>query len=177
MSSVLPGLRRRPADERAQPAAPADAAPATASLGASSQVKADEAKVAWRPSRHARRLLTLAAAGLLAALITRNPALAGIAGPPLLLLGMARVGPGRLGGAGGRGRPDRVGVRVGLTSSRMYEGEPVAVDVSVADNEHDARWAFEPGRGIEPGSALAVNGQAARFTFRSEEHTSELQSL
>ncbi len=29
----------------------------------------------------------------------------------------------------------------------------------------DARWAFEPGRGIEPGSATAVNGQAARFTF------------
>ncbi len=56
-------------------------------------------------------------------------------------------------------------MRVGLTSARMYEGEPVAVDVSVADDEHDARWAFEPGRGIEPGSAVAVNGPAARFTF------------
>jgi uncharacterized protein (DUF58 family) len=165
MSSVLPGLRRRPAGERAQPAAPAGAAPGTASLGASSQVRADEAKVAWRPSRHARRLLTLAAAALLFALVTRNPALAGVAGPPLLLLGMARVGPGRLGGADRRGRPERVGVRVGLTSSRIYEGEPVAVDVSVADDEDDARWAFEPGRGIEPGSAVAVNGPAARFTF------------
>ena len=128
-----------------------------ASLGASSQVQADEVKVRWRPSRHARRLLTLAAAALLLALLTRNPALAGVAGPPLLLLGMARVR--------GSGRPERLGVRVGLTSARMYEGEPVAVDVSVADDEHDARWAFEPGRGIEPGSAVAVNGSAARFTF------------
>ncbi|HEX7164642.1 MAG TPA: DUF58 domain-containing protein, partial [Trebonia sp.] len=120
-----------------------------------------------RPSRHARRLLTLAAAGLLFALVTRNPALAGVAGPPLLLLGMASLGPGRPGGgAGPAGRPDRVGVRVGLTSARMYEGEPAAVDVSVADDEHDVRWAFEPGRGIESGSAVAVNGTAARFTFR-----------
>ena len=165
MPSVIPSLRGRPErNEAAALTAPvsAGAAPATASLGSSSQVQADEAKVAWRPSRHARRLLTLAAAALLFALVTRNPALAGVAGPPLLLLGMARVGPGR---AGGRGRPDRVGVRVGLTSSRMYEGEPVAVDVSVADDEDDARWAFEPGRGIEPGSAVAVNGPAARFTF------------
>ena len=148
---------------KAAPAAaltgPAEAGTATAaaSLGASAQVQADEVRIAWRPSRHARRLLTLAVAGLLLALLTRNPALAGVAGPPLLLLGMTRVRGGS--------RPDRVGVRVGLTSARMYEGEPVAVDVAVADEEHDARWAFEPGRGIEPGSAVAVNGPAARFTF------------
>ena len=30
---------------------------------------------------------------------------------------------------------------------------------------YDARWSFEPGPGIEPGSAAAVNGAAARFTF------------
>jgi uncharacterized protein (DUF58 family) len=138
-------------------AAGRDPVQAVASLGASSQVRADEVKVRWRPSRHARRLLTLAAAALLLALLTRNPALAGVAGPPLLLLGMARVN--------GIGRPDLLGIRVGLTSARMYEGEPAAVDVSVADDEHDARWAFEPGRGIEPGSAVTVNGPAARFTF------------
>jgi hypothetical protein len=33
----------------------------------------------------------------------------------------------------------------------MYEGEPVAVDVSVAGEEHDARWAFGPGRAGSPG--------------------------
>jgi uncharacterized protein (DUF58 family) len=135
----------------------AGTATAAASLGASAEVQADEVRIAWRPSRHARRLLTLAVAGLLLALLTRNPALAGVTGPPLLLLGMTRVRGGT--------RPDRVGIRVGLTSARMYEGEPVAVDVAVADEEHDVRWAFEPGRGIEPGSAVAVNGPAARFTF------------
>jgi uncharacterized protein (DUF58 family) len=139
----------------------------SANLGASSGVLADEVIVSWRPSRHARRLLTLAAAALLMGLITRNPAVAGVAGAPLLLLGMGRVG-GRLNAgrsAGGTRGEAVIGVRVGLTSTRMYEGEPVAVDVSVADDEHDARWAFQPGRGIEPGSAVAVNGSAARFTF------------
>src|ERR1700761_7220019 len=150
MLSALSG-RTRAADT-----ADTDQAKAEASLGASSQVQADQVSIRWRPSRHARRLLTLAVAALLFALVTRNPALAGVAGPPLLLLGMARVN-----GA----RPAQVGIRVGLTSTRMYEGEPVAVDVSVADDEHQARWAFEPGRGIEPGSAVTVNGTAARFTF------------
>jgi uncharacterized protein (DUF58 family) len=181
MPSVIPSLRARLGPNAvgrmrnrhalpgpiAHSAHSGTAAPA-ASLGASSQVRADEVQVDWRPSRHARRLLTLAAGGLLAALLTRNPALAGVAGPPLLLLGMARAGPGRPGGGGARGsgRPGKLSVRVGLTAARMYEGEPVAVDVSVADEEHDARWMFEPGRGIEPGSAVAVNGPAARFTFR-----------
>jgi uncharacterized protein (DUF58 family) len=129
-------------------------------FGASSQVKADEVAVGWRPSRHARRLLTLAAAGLLLAVITRNPALAGVAGPPLLLLGAGRVRAGQLGSGSGL-----VGIRIGLTATRMYEGEPAAVDVAVADDTDDVRWSFEPGKGIEPGSATMVNGQAARFAF------------
>jgi uncharacterized protein (DUF58 family) len=140
---------------------PNGSAPA-AGPGAPAQLQARDARarqvlVTWRPSRHARRLLTLAAASLLMALFTRNPALAGVAGPPLLLLGMARLNGG--------GRPAKLGVRVGLTATRMYEGEPAAVDLSAADNAHDLRWAFEPGKGIEPGSAVAVNGPAARFTF------------
>jgi len=174
--------------------------PPAADLGASSQVRAEEVAVSWRPSRHARRLLTLAAAALLLAVLTRNAALAGVAGPPLLLLGMARAGAGR-GSSRGPGRPDRVSVRIGLTATRVYEGEPAAVDVTVADvtardgavpgaaglataaapagvagqavpgerldARHGARWALEPGRGIEPGSATAVNGPAARFTFEA----------
>jgi uncharacterized protein (DUF58 family) len=147
-----------------------------ANLGASIQVAANETKVRWRPSRHARRLLTLAAAGLLLAVVTRRPELAGLAGPALLLLGAGRVTRGAL--------PARLGVRVGLTATRIYEGEPAALDVAVYDVEadveedvekdveapekdarYDARWELEPGRGIEPGSAIAAGGQAARFTF------------
>ena len=159
-----------------------------ADLGASSQVRAEEVAVSWRPSRHARRLLTLAAAALLLAVLTRNAALAGVAGPPLLLLGMARAGAGGARAGAGRGsqgsgqgpgRPDRVSVRIGLTATRVYEGEPAAVDVTVRDSagqdgadpgegldaRHGARWTLEPGKGVEPGSATAVNGPAARFTF------------
>ena len=129
----------------------------------SSQVTADEVTVDWRPSRHARRLLTLAAAGLLLAVLTRNPALAGVAAPPLLLLGMARLAHVREHGA----RPGRVSVRVGLTSTRIFEGEPVALDVTVQQADGcDTRWVLHPGKGIEPGSATGVNGQAARFAFR-----------
>jgi uncharacterized protein (DUF58 family) len=147
-----------------------------ANLGASIQVAANEIDVRWRPSRHARRLLTLAAAGLLLAVVTRRPELAGLAGPAVLLLGAGRATRSAL--------PGRLGVRVGLTATRIYEGEPAAVDVAVydvgdvadagdgpdveeprQDARYDARWELEPGRGIEPGSAIAVNGQAARFTF------------
>lgn len=65
-----------------------------ASLGASSQVQATEALINWRPSRHARRLVTLVAAALLMALLTRNPALAGVAAPPEALLTAAARDPG-----------------------------------------------------------------------------------
>jgi uncharacterized protein (DUF58 family) len=163
---------------------PSGAPAAPGSLGPSSPVRADQIDVRWRPSRHARRLLTLAAAGLLLAVVTRRPELAGLAAPALLLLGAGRATRG--------GLPGRLTVRVGLTSTRIYEGEPAAVDVVVSDvapdeaaptaaapsgaaastgaegagvARCDTRWALEPGRGIEPGSATAVNGQAARFTF------------
>jgi uncharacterized protein (DUF58 family) len=121
---------------------------------ASSAERADEVEVRWRPSRHARRLLTLAAAGLLLATLTRRPELAGLAAPALLLLGAARPG-----------RPSRLGVRVGLTTTRLYEGELAAVDVAIDDDQHDARWVLQVGRGIEAASATAVSGAAARFTF------------
>ena len=160
---------------------PPGAPSSPASLGPSSQVRAEEIDVRWRPSRHARRLLTLAAAGLLLAVVFRRPELAGLAAPALLLLGAGRATRG--------GLPGRLTVRVGLTATRIYEGEPAAVDVVVSGVDEtagatgstgvpgtagpggangvgfDVRWALEPGRGIEPGSATAVNGAAARFTF------------
>ena len=117
---------------------------------------ADDVDVRWRPSRHARRLFTLAVAGLLLAVLTRRPELAGLAGPAVLLLGAGRVA-----------RPSRLGVRAGLTATRLYEGELGAADVSVTadDTQYDARWTLQPGRGVEPASATAVSGATARFTF------------
>jgi uncharacterized protein (DUF58 family) len=113
-----------------------------------------ELDVRWRPSRHARRLYTLALAGLLLATLTRRPEFAGLAAPALLLLGAARPG-----------RPARVGVRVALATSRLYEDELGAVDMTIDDDEHDIRWVLQAGRGVEPASATAVNGAAARFEF------------
>jgi uncharacterized protein (DUF58 family) len=113
-----------------------------------------EVSVRWRPSRHARRLLTLAAAGLLVATVTRRPEFAGLAAPALLLLRSGRPA-----------RPSQVGVRVWLSATRLYEGELAAVDVAVDDGSGDARWILQAGRGIEPASASAVTGSIARFTF------------
>ncbi|HEX8006984.1 MAG TPA: hypothetical protein VF482_11215, partial [Trebonia sp.] len=71
-------------------------------------------------SRHARRLLTLAAAGLLLAMLSRRAELVGLAAPALLLLAAARPV-----------RPARLGVRSQVTATRLYEGEPTAVDVTL----------------------------------------------
>ena len=113
-----------------------------------------ELAVRWRPSRHASRLFTLALAGLLLATLTRRPEFAGLAAPALLLLGAARPG-----------RPPRVDVRVALAASRLYEDEVGAVGVAIDDTEHDVRWELHAGRGIDPTSATAANGAAARFEF------------
>src|SRR6202041_2604615 len=119
------------------------------SLGPSSQVRSDEIDVRWRPSRHARRLLTRAAAGLLLAVAFRRPELAGLAGPALLLLGAGRATRG--------GLPGRLTVRVGLTSTRINEGEPAAVDVVVsgADGADEAAGATG-----SPGAAETATGNA-----------------
>jgi uncharacterized protein (DUF58 family) len=175
MSSVIPNV---PGRLDGPPASPGGLAGATAGSVTPDSVAAarTEVEVRWRPSRHARRLVTLAVAGLLLATVTRRPELVGLAAPALLLLGA---------GAAKQARPERIGVRVGLTAARLYEGELAAIDVVVDgaspesrhpgdgnteyptqwDAQYDTRWILHPGRGVEPASATAVNGTAVRFTF------------
>ena len=145
---------------------------------APSAVTRAEAEVRWRLSRHARRLLTLALAAMLAAVLNRRPELAGVAAPAVLLLGMGGgLGAGR---TARRGRPRTVSVVVGPSARRLFEGEPAWIDLAVdiaagpaagPAGGYDARWAFHPGRGIEPGSATAVTADpgdpraSARFEF------------
>ena len=135
-----PGRRRRRVTQIADiertraPLEPPDSTSAPARLGPSSQVRADEIEVRWRPSRHARRLLTLAAGGLLLAVVSRRPELAGLAAPAAAA---ARRGPRDP----RRPAPDGSRVRVGLTSTRIYEGEPAAVDVVVLRRRRDCRAA------------------------------------
>jgi uncharacterized protein (DUF58 family) len=115
---------------------------------------ATDVPVRWRLSRHARRLLTLAAAGSLLALLSRRAELVGVAAPALLLLAAARPA-----------RPARVTVRMRVTTTRLYEGEPAAVEVAAEAGQHDVRWTLHAGRGIDTDSATSVSGAAARFTF------------
>ena len=81
-------------------------------------------------------------------------------------------GPGRphldphLRGRAGRRRRRRVRDRRDCRRDRVQSASPGPPAVEGASGVgFDARWALEPGRGIEPGSATAVNGAAARFTF------------
>jgi uncharacterized protein (DUF58 family) len=125
--------------------------------------------VRWRLSRHSRRLLTVALLALLLAVLSRRAELAGVAAPALLLLA---AGGSRL------ARPARVEVLIRPGTTRLFEGEPAWVDVGLALPEgtagngataglarSDARWAFHPGKGIEPASATAVSAGTARFEF------------
>jgi uncharacterized protein (DUF58 family) len=132
-----------------------------------SPVSRREVEVRWRLSRHARRLLTLALAAMLLAVLNRRPELAGLAAPALLLLGVGGAGAGWA----ARQRPPRaVLVAVRPSDRRLFEGEPAWIDLAVElpgepGGGYDARWAFHPGRGIEPASATAVTAAVARFEF------------
>jgi uncharacterized protein (DUF58 family) len=110
--------------------------------------------VTWTLSRHARRLLTLAGAGLLAAVLARRPEFAGLAAPAVLLLGAARPS-----------RPPRLSMRSRLTATRVHEDEPSVIELDVDAGEHDVRWTLHPGRGVQASGAVSVTGNAARFVF------------
>ncbi len=116
-----------------------------------------QAPVRWTLSRYARRLLTLALAALLAAVITRQAAFAGLAAPALLLLG-----------AGRPSRPAKAGVRIRATAARLHEGEPAALDVALEPGDgdgHEVLWIFHPGAGVQACGATSAAANPARFTF------------
>ena len=81
---------------------------------------AREYRVSWSLSGHARRLLTLALAGLVIAALTARPEFAGLAAPAVLLLATWRPG-----------RPASLQVRVGVTARQLVEGEQATVVVTV----------------------------------------------
>src|SRR6201995_744534 len=109
----------------------------------------------WRLSRHARRLVTLALAGLAIALVTVRPECAGVAAPALLILAARRPD-----------RPARVGVRVRLSTTQSHEGEHEAVEVSLSGvGEYDAELFFRPAETIDPAGPTTATGTQARFSF------------
>ena len=124
-----------------------------------------ELELAWRSSRHARRLLTLGLFGVFVATLARRPEFAGVAAPALLLLAAGRV----------QRRPPRITVSARPSSRRGFEGELMALDVAVyisgdgyGYDDGQVQWTLHPGREIAPVGATAADGQAARLTFTPE---------
>ena len=119
--------------------------------------------VGWGPSAHARRLLTLALAGLVLAIATGRPEFAGVAAPAVLLLATIRGT-----------RPGQLAVRVRLADTQFVEGTESAVIVDVvAPGEFEADIRMEPGDGIAAGSAVRLRpsdelARAARLRFTPE---------
>jgi uncharacterized protein (DUF58 family) len=120
-----------------------------------------EVRLSWRLSRHARRLLTLALAGLFIALLSGRPEFAGAAAPALLLLAAGRTA-----------RPPTVGISVRPSTGRAFEGEAVAVDVTATgagpSAEYGVRWTLQPGKGLDPVGPSSAEGAQARLLVSPE---------
>ena len=98
-------------------------------------------ELSWAPSGHARRLLTLALAGLVIAVTARRAEFAAVAAPALLLLATWR-----------QDRPRSVLVSTALTASRMVEGEYAAIQVTLSGaGRHTVDLRIEPASTIMPG--------------------------
>lgn len=111
----------------------------------------------WHLSAHARRLLTLALAGLVLAVATGRPEFAGIAAPALLLLATIR----------GNG-PAQLDVRISLADSQFVEGTESAVIVDLATPAQlEADLIIEPADGIAAGPRVTMrrDQDAARLPF------------
>ena len=117
-----------------------------------------ERPVRWRLSRHARRLLTLSLAAAFAATVARRPEFAGVAAPALLLLGV------------GRGvRPATIGIGVTPSTTRVFEGEVVALDATASGTAGlDVRWTLEPGKGMELVKSASAEGTEVRLLIKPE---------
>ena len=111
--------------------------------------------VRWDVSAHARRLLTLALAGLVIAILTRRPEFAGLAAPAVLLLATWRTE-----------RPAEVGVRVRLTDTSVVEGaeSAVRVELSGLGNFH-AEVVIEAADDVSTGVPVVVAGSQAGLPY------------
>jgi uncharacterized protein (DUF58 family) len=122
-------------------------------------------RVSWSLSAHARRLLTLALAALVLAVITGRAEFAGLAAPAVLLLACWRAR-----------RPGRVQVTIQVSARQLVEGERAVIiakvsghgDLTVQARVQTAE-AFSAGPATDPqagGGALRVPFQADHWGIR-----------
>jgi uncharacterized protein (DUF58 family) len=117
-------------------------------------------RLRWGLSRHAGRLITLALAGLVIAVVTRRAEFIGVAAPAVLLLVTWR-----------QDRPAMISLDVHLTATRFMEGEQatvVAQATGLAD--HTVRMQLRPAGLIVPAAPVAAGAGAFRLPFRAERY-------
>jgi uncharacterized protein (DUF58 family) len=113
-----------------------------------------QVQVRWGLSAHARRLLTLALAGLVIAIITRRPEFAGLAAPAVLLLATWRID-----------RPPQVGVRATMASTVVIERTQTSVGVEIQGlADFWVTLLIEPVETVSAGAAVILpGGEPDRF--------------
>jgi len=118
------------------------------------------AEIRWTLSKHAERLITLALAGLVIAVVTRRPEFAGAAAPAAMLLLAWR--PGR------PPRPARIGLELRLTARQVVEGDHAAVVVTLSGyGDYTVEMRVRAANAITPGNPVA-EGSSVRLPFRVE---------
>jgi uncharacterized protein (DUF58 family) len=102
--------------------------------------------VSWGLSAHARRLLTLALAGLVIAAATGRPEFAGLAAPAVLLLASWRID-----------RPASVWVRASLTDPLLAEnlGSTARAEIR-GQGDFDAELVIEPADSVTAGQPVTI---------------------
>ena len=117
-----------------------DRAAASGVPGAS---QARQARLDWSLSAHAQRLITLALAGLVIAIITRRPEFAGVAAPAVLLLAVRRPA-----------RPARISIAASPSTLKLSEGEQAELTVAVTgQGDHSVDLLLHPRYAVVPGTA------------------------
>jgi len=110
----------------------------------------------WSASAHARRLIALALAGLIIALITRRPEFAGVAAPAVLLLAARRSE-----------QPGQVGVGARTSATRLSEGERADLAVTVTGyGDHSVDLMVHPRYAVVPEPGSSSGGGESCLPFR-----------
>jgi uncharacterized protein (DUF58 family) len=115
--------------------------------------RAHRVRPAWAPSAHGQRLVALALAGLIIAIVTRRPEFAGVAAPAVLLLAARRNGP-----------PEQVGVGARTSTAQLTEGEQAELTVTITGaSDHSVDLMMHPSYAVVPaarGRSRAGDGRS-----------------
>jgi len=115
-----------------------------------------QVRTQWWMSAHARRLITLALAALITAVITRRPEFAGIAAPAVLLLAARRPE-----------QPAQLSVGVRTSATRLSEGETADLEVTVTGyGDHSVDLTVHPRYAVVPEAGGSAPGRESTLPFR-----------